>query len=251
MEVLGIDIGGSGIKGAPVNLDTGELVLPKHRIPTPNPSTPEAVAKIIAEIAKQFDWKSPIGVGFPAVVVQGVTYTAANVHPTWINTNTENLFSKATGCPTHVINDADAAGMAEMKFGAGKDKSGVVLIVTIGTGLGTALFNNGSLVPNTEFGHIELDGEDAEYRASDAARQREELTWKRWAKRFDHYLQALEKLLWPDLIILGGGASKKHKKFLHRLNLRAEVLPAQMRNEAGIVGAALSWTLSPDFNKKS
>jgi polyphosphate glucokinase len=240
MEILGIDIGGSGIKGAPVDIKKGELLAPRHRIPTPQPSKPKSVAKVVGEIARHFDWKGPIGVGFPAVIQHGVARTAANVHKGWINTDAAALFGEATGCPVTVVNDADAAGIAEMTFGAGKDRDGVVLLVTIGTGLGTSVFIDGHLLPNTEFGHIEIDCEDAELMASDAARKEHGLSWKNWTARFDNYLLRLEALFWPDLIILGGGVSKKHGKFIPRLTVRAEVLPAETLNEAGIIGAALA-----------
>ena len=240
MEILGIDIGGSGMKGAPVNIKKGELLAPRHRIPTPQPSKPKSVAKVVGEIARFFDWKGPIGVGFPAVIQHGVARTAANVHKGWINTDAAALFSDATGCQVTVVNDADAAGIAEMAFGAGKDRGGVVLLVTIGTGLGTSVFVDGHLLPNTEFGHIEIDCEDAELMASDAARKEQGLSWKIWTTRFDNYLLRLEALFWPDLIILGGGVSKKHEKFIPRLTVRAEVLPAETLNEAGIIGAALA-----------
>ncbi len=240
MQVLGIDIGGSGIKGAPVDIQKGEMLTERYRIPTPRPAKPKPVAMTVAEIAKYFDWQGPIGCGFPAVVQQGITRTAANVHDKWIGTNAAALFSEATGCPVTVINDADAAGLAEMAFGAGKGRKGVVLLVTIGTGLGTSLFTDGMLLPNTELGHIEIDGEDAELLASDAARKRNDLSWKQWGKRLDIYLIRMEQLVWPDLIILGGGVSKKHPKFLPHLTVQAEIVIAETFNEAGIIGAALS-----------
>lgn len=240
MEILGIDVGGSGIKGAPVNIKKGELLAPRHRIPTPQPSKPKSVAKVVGEIARSFDWTGSIGVGFPAVIQHGVARTAANIHKGWINTDASALFRESTGCPVTVVNDADAAGIAEMTFGAGIDRGGVVLLVTIGTGLGTSVFVDGHLLPNTEFGHIEIDCEDAELMASDAARKEHGLSWKNWTARFDNYLLRLEALFWPDLIILGGGVSKKHEKFIPRLTVRAEVLPAETLNEAGIIGAALA-----------
>ena len=238
MKALGIDIGGSGIKGAPVDVKTGKLLAPRFRIPTPQPAKPRPVAKTVAQIAKHFEWSGPIGCGFPAVVQQGITRTAANIHASWVGVDAAALFSKATGCTTRVINDADAAGLAEMRFGAGRGRRGVVLLVTIGTGLGTSLFTDGVLLPNTELGHIEIDCQDAESNASDAARKRDELSWKQWTIRFDEYLCTLEKLVWPDLIILGGGVSKKHEKFIPHLSVQAKVVPAQMLNEAGIIGAA-------------
>jgi polyphosphate glucokinase len=239
MEILGIDIGGSGIKGAPVDTQAGALLAPRFRIPTPKSGKPRPVAKTVAQIAAHFDWRGPIGIGFPAVVQKGVALTAANIHAKWVGVNAAALFAEATGCPITVLNDADAAGLAEMTFGAGRDSQGTTLIVTIGTGLGTSVFINGVLVPNTEFGHIEIDGQDAELIASDAVRKREDLSWKQWSKRLDRYLHTMERLLWPDLIILGGGVIKKHHKFLHHLDLNARVIPAQLLNEAGIVGAAL------------
>ena len=240
MQVLGIDIGGSGIKGAPVDVENGVLLAERYRIPTPDAASPEPVAETVAQIARYFDWKGPIGCGFPAVVQQGITRTAANVAGEWINTNAAALFSEATGCPVKVFNDADVAGLAEMAFGVGKGRMGVVLVVTIGTGLGTSLFTDGVLLPNTELGHIEIDGKDAELFASDAARKREDMSWKRWGKYFDVYLNKLHGLLWPDLIILGGGASKKYEKFGEFLNVPTEIVTAETLNEAGIIGAALA-----------
>ena len=240
MIVLGIDIGGSGIKGAPVNVQSGEMLTDRYRIPTPQPSKPKAVSKTVAQIAQHFEWNGPIGCGFPAVVQHGIARTAANVHQKWIGTNASALFSDATGCPVTVLNDADAAGLAEMTFGAGKGRNGVVLLVTIGTGLGTSIFTDGVLLPNTELGHIEIDWEDAELFASDAARKRDDLSWKRWGKRLNKYLKQIESLIWPDLIILGGGVSAKHEKFHQYLTLQAEIVIAESFNEAGIIGAALA-----------
>jgi polyphosphate glucokinase len=240
MEILGIDIGGSGIKGAPVDTESGALLAARQRIPTPMPAKPRAVAEVVAKITKIFDWHGPVGCGFPAVIRGGVALTAANIHPRWIETNAEALFSETTGCPVRVLNDADAAGLAEMAFGAGRGRKGTVLIVTIGTGLGTAIFIDGLLVPNVEMGHIEIHGKDAEWGAADAARKREKLSWKKWSARFNEYLQTMERLIWPDLIILGGGVIKKMDKFVPRLNVRAEIVPAQLLNDAGIVGAALA-----------
>jgi polyphosphate glucokinase len=240
MEILGIDVGGSGIKGAPVDTETGEMTAPRHRIPTPIPAKPRAVADVVGEIVKHFEWQGPVGCGFPAVVRDGVTLTAANIHPRWIEKKASALFAEVTGCPVVVVNDADAAGLAEMAFGAGRGHRGVVLMVTIGTGLGTAIFTGGQLLPNTEFGHMQIRGKDAEKRASDAVRQEKKLTWKQWAKRFDEFLVSMEQLIWPDLIILGGGVSKKAEKFIPLLTVQTEVVPAQMLNEAGIVGAAMA-----------
>ena len=240
MEILGIDVGASGIKGAPVNTELGEMLAPRFRVATPQPSKPQAVAESIAHIARNFNWQGTIGCGFPSAMRQGVAMTAANIHKSWIGVNAETLFRQATECPTRVINDADAAGLAEISFGAGRNQEGVVLVVTIGTGLGTALFVDGRLVPNMELGHIEIGGQDAEANASDAARKREDMSWKRWGRNFDIYLNTLEKLLWPDLIILGGGTSKDYEKFMPYLKLQAKVIPAQFFNEAGIVGAAMA-----------
>jgi polyphosphate glucokinase len=240
MEILGIDIGGTGIKGAPVNTKSGILTVERQRLRTPKGAEPEPVAEVVAEIVKLFSWDGPIGIGFPAAIKHGVAKTAANVSQAWLGLNADELFAQATGCPVRVLNDADAAGLAETKFGAGKDQSGTVIMVTLGTGLGTAIFYDGKLLPNTELGHIEIKGADAELRASDAARQREELSWKQYAKRLDRYLSALEMLFWPDLFILGGGISKQHEKFIPLLTIDAPVVPAQFLNEAGIVGAALA-----------
>jgi polyphosphate glucokinase len=239
MEVLGIDIGGSGIKGAPVDTDTGNLLAARYRLQTPSQAKPQPVAEIVGKIADHFNWKGHLGIGFPGVVRKGVTLTAANIHNDWVGLNAAKFIKKVTGCKTCIINDADAAGLAEMAFGAGKGRQGVVMVVTIGTGLGTALFTNGQLLPNSEFGHLEIDGVEAEWIASDAARKREKLSWKKWGRRFDQYLHTMEKLLWPDLIILGGGISKKYEEFLPYITVQAEVVPAKMFNEAGIVGAAV------------
>lgn len=240
MEVLGIDIGGTGIKGAPVNVTTGELTGERERIPTPHPATPEAVIATVAQVVEHFNWRGSIGCGFPAVVKGGEVHTAANIAPEWIGVNAQHLIEQATGQSATLINDADAAGLAEMRFGAGKGRRGLVLIVTLGTGIGSALFIDGHLVPNTELGHIEIRGKDAERRAAESVRERKQLSWKKWAGRVDEYLQTMERLLWPDLIIIGGGVSKKHEQFLPYLTVHAELVPAQLLNEAGIVGAALA-----------
>ena len=244
--ILGIDIGGSGVKGGIVDTKKGELITERYRIPTPQPATPEAVAEVVGKIAKHFKWDGPIGAGFPGVIQQGIARTAANVDNSWIDKDLNKLFSKATGCITHVVNDADAAGMAEMKFGAGNGKKGTLLLVTVGTGLGTVIFSNGKLVPNLEMGHILLHGADAELYATDAARKKDNLDWDTWAKRFNEYLLRMEELVWPDRIIIGGGASKKGDKFFHHLTTKATVVPAKLMNEAGIVGAAM---VSKYYNK--
>jgi polyphosphate glucokinase len=240
MEVLGIDIGGSGIKGARVNVLTGELTTDRHRIATPSHSTPDNVAKVVAELVDYFGWQGPIGCTFPAVVRHGKVYTAANVDKSWIDTDAMTLFERATGCPVRVLNDADAAGLAEMVFGAGKHRDGVVIMLTFGTGIGTAIFVEGHLLPNTELGHLPVRGKDAEHRASAKVREDEELSWAAWAERVNEYLGVLEFFFSPDLFIIGGGVSKKQHKFLHYLSTRAEIVPAQLLNEAGIIGAALA-----------
>ncbi|RJK98107.1 polyphosphate--glucose phosphotransferase [Vallicoccus soli] len=236
---FGIDIGGSGIKGAPVDLAGGALAAERHRIPTPQPSTPEAVAQTVREVVEHFGWSGPLGCTFPAVVTHGVTRTAANVDKRWVDADAGALLGEATGQDVLVVNDADAAGYAELRFGAAKDREGVVLVCTLGTGIGSALISDGRLVPNTELGHLELDGHDAETRASDAARERDDLSWEKWAKRLQRYFRHVEDLFWPDLIVVGGGVSKKAEKWLPLLDLRTEVVPAALRNEAGIIGAAV------------
>ena len=245
-KILGIDIGGSGVKGAIVNTKKGKLLTTRYRIPTPQPATPEAVAKVIKKIAVHFKWQGPIGVGFPGVIQQGIARTAANVDDSWIDKDLNRLFSEATGCKVHVVNDADAAGMAEVKFGAGKGKKGTLMLITVGTGLGTVIFSDGKLVPNLEFGHLLLHGADAELYASDAARSNNNLDWETWAGRFNEYLLRVEELIWPDLIIIGGGVSKYEDKFLPHLSTRSEVISAKLMNEAGIVGAAM---VSKYYNK--
>ncbi len=240
MEILGIDIGGSGIKGAPVNIKKGEMITERFRIDTPQPSKPSAVAEVVGQIAKHFDWHGPIGVTYPGIVQHGVAWSAANVDKEWIGTDGEALFNQATGCPVLLLNDADAAGIAEFEFGAGRGQDGVVLILTFGTGIGSALFNRGVLVPNTELGHVEIRGKDAEERTSDRIRQEKELSWEKWAERVNEYISYLEALFSPDLFIIGGGVSKKHEKFVPLLRTRAPVVPAQLFNDAGIIGAALA-----------
>jgi polyphosphate glucokinase len=240
MQVLGIDVGGSGIKGAPVDTETGELLAERIRIKTPKNAEPQPIADVVAEVARSFKWKGPIGIGFPAPIKSGVAMMAANISPKWIGTNADNLFTKTTGCDCTMINDADAAGLAEMKFGAGRGQPGTVIMLTLGTGIGTAIFYRGNLLPNTEFGHLDMLGRDAEHRVSDAARQRDELTWKKFAKRFNRYLKEMEKLFWPDLFIVGGGISKESDQYLPLLKIQTPIVPAQLLNQAGIVGAALA-----------
>ena len=239
MQILGIDVGGSGIKGAPVDVETGQLLAERLRIKTPKNGEPEPIAEVVKQIAQSFNWNGPIGIGFPAPIKGGVALMAANVSEKWVGTNADALFSKVTGCECTMINDADAAGLAEMTFGAGRGQPGTVIMITLGTGIGTAIFHRGQLLPNTEFGHLEVEGEDAEFRASDAARQREDLSWKKYAKRLNKYLSTMENLFWPNLFIIGGGISKESEKYLPLLTIETPIVTAQLLNEAGIVGAAL------------
>ncbi len=238
--VLGIDFGGSGIKGAPVDIKSGKLVEERHRIPTPEPSTPREVANTIKELVKHFSWKGLVGCGFPAVVQNGIVRSAANIDKSWVNTNARKLFSEVTKLPVWVANDADVAGLAEVKFGAGMGFKGAIVVLTVGTGIGSSMFIKGKLYPNTELGHLEYKGMDAETYASDAARKRENLDWETWGKRLDEYLNFVDFLFGPELIILGGGASKKLDLFRDQLQLKAKIIPAKFLNEAGIIGAAIA-----------
>ncbi|CAM3881813.1 polyphosphate--glucose phosphotransferase [Deinococcus frigens] len=238
--ILGIDIGGSGIKGAPVDTTTGKLLAERHRIPTPEGAHPDAVKDVVAELAQHFGTGGPIGVTFPGIVQRGVTLSAANVDKAWIGLDADALFTEATGQEVHLINDADAAGLAEARFGAGAGEGGVVLVLTFGTGIGSALIQNGVLLPNTELGHLWLRDKEAEGWASDRARERDDLNWKQWSKRVSTYLGHLELLFSPDLFIIGGGVSKKADKWQDHLKLeRSKLVPAKLLNEAGIVGAAM------------
>ena len=240
MLILGIDVGGTGIKAAIVDTQTGELVSERIRILTPKPATPEAVGATLKELVKQHQWSGPIGIGFPAAIQRGVVRTAANIDKSFIDLPIAEYFSQQTDNPVYIANDADVAGLAEMRFGAGKDIRGVVLIVTIGTGLGTALFIDGHLLPNSELGHLLLEnGVEAEKYASETVRVTKELKWKDWGTRFDLYLTTMEKLLWPDLIVLGGGVSAKLHKFSSQITTQVPVVAASFLNQAGIVGAAL------------
>lgn len=238
-QSFGIDIGGSGIKGAPVDLETGQLSADRLRIDTPRPATPQAVASVVAQLLDHFSWQGSVGCTFPAVVRRGVTMTAANVDDGWIELDADALLEGVTGRPVHLLNDADAAGLAEMRYGAGRGVSGVVIMLTLGTGIGSAIFGDGRLLPNTEFGHLEIRGKAAERRASDRVRKTKELSWSRWATRLEEYLRVMEGLFWPDLFIIGGGVSKHHQEFLPLIDIRTPMVPASLRNEAGIVGAAL------------
>ncbi len=236
---LGVDIGGSGIKAAPVDVLTGRLMTKRQRIPTPRQSTPEAVGEVVAELAARFRWSGAVGCTFPAVIKKGVALSAANVDRSWIGTDVDDVMTKATGCPVTVMNDADAAGVAELRWGAGRDREGLVMMITLGTGIGTALFIDGTLVPNTELGHLVIRGKDAEVRASANAREERKLPWADWAKLVDEYLLYLERLFSPDLFIIGGGVSERADRFVPLLTVQAPVVPAAMGNDAGIAGAAL------------
>jgi polyphosphate glucokinase len=241
LDVLGIDIGGSGIKAAPVDVTTGALSAPRVKVATPRPALPDPIAEAVKGLVTGFSWTGPAGIAFPGVVIGGVTYTAANLDPAWIGLDARALFAKATGLTVSLLNDADAAGIAEMKFGAAAGRDGTVLLLTFGTGIGSALFTDGVLVPNTEFGHIEIHGKDAEERASERARELHDLSWGKWAGRVDDYLTHVEALVSPSLFIIGGGISRKSDKFLPLLTgVRAKIVPAALHNDAGIVGAAMA-----------
>jgi len=237
---FGIDVGGSGIKGCTVDLDTGALLDKRLRILTPEPSTPDAVAGVAAQIVEHFGWHGRLGVTLPCVVKNGVACTAANVDPGWIGTDAVAVLAKEIGEPVLVLNDADAAGIAEMRYGAGRDAPGVVVLLTFGTGIGSAVFSGGELVPNTELGHLQMDGRDAEDLAAASVKEDQGLSWREWTQRVSRYLRLLEDLVWPDLIIVGGGVSKQADRWLPMLDNRTAVVAAQLRNDAGIVGAALA-----------
>lgn len=240
MEILGIDIGGTGIKGAIVNTVSGELVTERFRIPTPQPATPKAVAETLADVVRHFNWTGPVGAGFPATILHGVAKTAANVDDAFIGTNLEVLFSEESGCSVYVANDADVAGLAEFTFGQGKDQQGLVIMVTVGTGIGTAIISQGRLLPNTELGHIYLkNGVKAEQYAANSVRKDQNLSWKEWGKRFNSYLETMEGLFNPDLFVLGGGVSKHFDQYQKYLTTNAPVKTASFLNQAGIVGAAM------------
>ena len=240
--ILGIDIGGSGIKGAPVDVKKGEMVTDRYRIPTPKPATPQAVAETVAAIAQKFDWEGPIGCTVPSRVRNGITETAANIDQAWIGLKAAKLLRKSTGAPVAIMNDADAAGIAEVRFGAGRKQIGTVLVLTFGTGIGSALFIDGTLVPNTELGHLRWDNHrSVEKFAADSIRQKDDLSWTQWAEqRAQPVLEHYEFLLAPDLIIIGGGVSKPERwaNFSRLLNTKAELKPAALGNQAGIIGAA-------------
>ncbi|MER7825907.1 polyphosphate--glucose phosphotransferase [Streptomyces sp. NPDC096097] len=242
MQIFGVDIGGTGIKGAPVDLERGDLAQERHKVLTPHPATPEGVAGCVGEVVRNFDWDGPLGVTFPGVVTSGVIRSAANMDKSWIGVDAATLISRELGgLPVTVLNDADAAGVAEMTYGAGQGRGGTVLLLTLGTGIGSALFTDGRLVANSELGHLELKGHDAETRASVKAKEDHDLTWERWAHRVQRYLQHVEMLFSPDLFIIGGGVSRKPEKFLPLIEgVRAEIVPAKLQNNAGIVGAAMA-----------
>ncbi|MFD4142366.1 polyphosphate--glucose phosphotransferase [Streptomyces sp. NPDC058572] len=242
MNVFGVDIGGSGIKGAPVDLERGDLAQERHKVLTPHPATPDAVADGVAEVIGHFGWTGPVGITFPGVVTGGITRTAANVDKGWIDKDAAKLLGdRIGGLPVTILNDADAAGVAEVTFGAGRGRKGTVILLTLGTGIGSALFIDGRLVPNTELGHLELHGHDAEKRASTKAKESEDLTWEHWARRVQKYLAHVEMLFSPELFVIGGGVSRKADRFLPLIEgVRAEIVPAELQNNAGIVGAAMA-----------
>lgn len=242
MQIMGVDIGGSGIKGAPVDLDRGDLAQERHKVATPQPATPDGVAGCVAEVVRAFSWSGPVGVTFPGVVTSGTIRTAANMDKAWVGVDAAALLARELGgLPVTVLNDADAAGVAEMTYGAGRGRGGTVIMLTLGTGIGSALFTDGRLVANSELGHLELKGHDAETRASVKAKEDGDLTWEHWAHRVQKYLAHVEMLFSPDLFIIGGGVSRKPEKFLPLIEgIRAEIVPAKLQNNAGIVGAAMA-----------
>lgn len=236
---FGIDIGGSGMKAAVVDLATGALVTERYRIDTPQPATPEAMADVVVELVRHNEWTGSVGCAFPAVVRGGVVGSAANIDESWIDVNADELFTEALGAQVHMINDADAAGLAEVRYGSDAARSGVVMMLTFGTGIGSGLFVDGVMVPNTELGHLELDGHDAEKRAAASAKKRDDLSWSEWGSRVERYLRHVERLFSPDLFIIGGGASKKTDRWLDEVSINTPIEVASMANNAGIVGAAL------------
>ena len=237
--ITGVDIGGTGIKAAPVHIATGELATDRIRMPTPSPATPQAVAQVVGDVLKQIDMDGPVGLAIPAVVRGGVVETASHIDRTWIGVNAVDFFTRVTGTPVAVMNDADAAAIAEVRFGAGRGHTGVVAVITLGTGIGSALFVDGTLVPNSELGHLPLHGGEAEKWAAESVREREDLSWSEYAYRLQAYLELVQTVLWPELIIIGGGISNVADKFLPKIDLRTPMVPAQLRNHAGIIGAAM------------
>jgi len=240
MDVLGIDIGGTGMKGAIVDTAKGKLVTERFRVATPGKATPKSMVKRIKEIVDHFSWLGPIGCGFPGVVKHEMIQTAANVDDKWVGKDLSALIKKATGCKAHILNDVDAAGMAEVKFGAGKDKDGTILVANFGTGIGTTFFIDGKQFPNTELGHIKMHGKVAEKYCANSIRKKKDLSWKEWGGRVNEYFQYVEFLFWPDMIIFGGGISKHHSEFFKYIDTKAELVPAAFFNNAGIVGAAVA-----------
>ena len=240
MHSLGIDIGGSGIKGAIVNTKTGELVSDRHRIPTPQPATPEKIADVIKQMVNHFNWKGKVGSGFPTPLVHGVCQSGGNLHPNWKGVKVDDLFYNSTGLDFAVVNDADSAALAEMNFGAGKDKKGLVIVITLGTGIGSGTFFNGQLIPNTELGHVTYKSDPFEKYTADSIRKKEGLSYKIWGKRLNKYFKHVELILSPDLFIIGGGASKKLDKFKKYIQVNSPIIPAENKNEAGIIGAAMA-----------
>ncbi|QEN14907.1 polyphosphate--glucose phosphotransferase [Mycolicibacterium sp. ELW1] len=238
---FGVDVGGSGVKGGIVDLDTGKLIGDRYKLLTPQPSTPEAVAATVAEVVRHFDWTGPLGVTYPGVVVNGVVQTAANVDKGWIGTNASEVIGAALdGQHVVVLNDADAAGIAEQHHGAGRNRDGVIILLTFGTGIGSAVIHDGQLLPNTEFGHLEVDGKEAEHRAASSVKERKDWSYERWSQEVTKVLVSIENALWPDLFIAGGGISRKADKWIPLLKNRTPVVAAELQNEAGIVGAAMA-----------
>lgn len=238
MQILGIDIGGTGIKGAPVDLEKEDYIAPRFRIPTPQPATPEAVAQCVQELVNHFDWKGPIGFGFPTVILNGKAKAYGNMHPSWLNVQIDELFEQKTGLPCTVINDADAAALAEVKYGAGKELNGLIAVITVGTGIGSGLFYNGELIPNFELGRLPYKGKPIEQYAANSVRKNEELSYEEWANRFDFFLKQVELICTPDHYIIGGGISKKMDLFKHLLTTKIPIIAAQTKNHAGLIGAA-------------
>jgi polyphosphate glucokinase len=238
---LGIDVGGSGVKGGIVDLDTGLLIGERFKLQTPQPATPDAVAKTVAAVVKEFGWTEKVGVTYPGVIDNGIVRTAANVDKGWLGVNVRDAFAAALdGQQVTVLNDADAAGLAEEKFGAGRDNSGVIVLLTFGTGIGSAVIHNGVLLPNTEFGHIEVGGKEAEHRAASSVKERKDWSYERWTQEVTKVLVAIENAIWPDLFIAGGGISRKADKWVPLLKNRVPVVAAALQNTAGIVGAAMA-----------
>jgi polyphosphate glucokinase len=237
--VVGVDIGGTGIKAAPVDIATGELAAERIRLPTPSPATPQAVAAAVDGVLKEIGVAGPVGVAVPAVVRGGIVETASHIDTAWIGVDAADFFSRVTGRPTAALNDADAAGVAEVRFGAGRGQVGVVAVITLGTGIGSALFTDGTLVPNSELGHLPLHHGRAEEWAAESARQRDHVSWEKYARRLQAYLELVQGVLWPQLFIIGGGISNVSHEFLPLIELRTPIVPAQLRNRAGIIGAAM------------